>query len=70
MCGMLRAARPKFLSTSGPAMMSALSQPSLPNAGLNVYDILRAEKLVLTKAAVDAVHARFSGEAKSEKEAA
>ena len=42
----------------------------LPNAGLNVYDILRAEKLVLTKAAVDAVHARFSGEAKSEKEAA
>ena len=42
----------------------------LPNAGLNVYDILRAEKLVLTKAAVDAVHARFSGEAKSEKDAA
>ncbi|MBN8553626.1 MAG: 50S ribosomal protein L4 [Caulobacterales bacterium] len=42
----------------------------LPNAGLNVYDILRAEKLVLTKDAVDAVHARFSGEAKSEKEAA
>ena len=41
----------------------------LPNAGLNVYDILRAEKLVLTKAAVDAVHARFSGEAKAEKEA-
>jgi large subunit ribosomal protein L4 len=42
----------------------------LPNAGLNVYDILRAEKLVLTKDAVDAVHARFAGEAKSEKEAA
>ena len=42
----------------------------LPNAGLNVYDILRAEKLVMTKAAVDAVHARFSGEAKAEKEAA
>ena len=42
----------------------------LPNAGLNVYDIQRAEKLVLTKAAVDAVHARFSGEAKAEKEAA
>ncbi|WP_296817509.1 50S ribosomal protein L4 [Brevundimonas sp.] len=42
----------------------------LPNAGLNVYDILRAEKLVLTKAAVDAVHARFTGEAKAEKEAA
>ena len=42
----------------------------LPDAGLNVYDILRAEKLVLTKAAVDAVHARFAGEAKSEKDAA
>ena len=42
----------------------------LPDAGLNVNDILRAEKLVLTKAAVDAVHARFAGEAKSEKDAA
>ena len=37
----------------------------LPNAGLNVYDILRAEKLVMTKAAVEAIEARFS-----EKEAA
>jgi large subunit ribosomal protein L4 len=37
----------------------------LPNAGLNVYDILRADKLVLTKAAVEAIEARFS-----EKEAA
>mgnify|MGYP002652438430 CR=1 FL=1 len=27
----------------------------LPNAGLNVYDILRADKLVLTKAAVEAI---------------
>ena len=57
---MLRAARPKFVSTSGPAMMSALVQPSLPNAGLNVYDILRADKLVLTKAAIEAIEARFS----------
>jgi large subunit ribosomal protein L4 len=32
----------------------------LPNAGLNVYDILRADKLVLTKAAVDAIEARFA----------
>ena len=37
----------------------------LPNAGLNVYDILRADKLVLTKAAVEAIEARFA-----EKEAA
>lgn len=32
----------------------------LPNAGLNVYDILKADKLVLTKAAVEAIEARFS----------
>lgn len=32
----------------------------LPNAGLNVYDVLRAQKLVLTKAAVEAIEARFA----------
>ena len=32
----------------------------LPNAGLNVYDVLRRETLVLTKAAVDGVVARFA----------
>ena len=39
----------------------------LPNAGLNVYDILRRTKLVLTPAAVEAIHARFNndGEAKA-----
>lgn len=31
----------------------------LPNAGLNVYDILRADKLVLTQDAVAAIHERF-----------
>jgi large subunit ribosomal protein L4 len=36
----------------------------LPNAGLNVYDILRCTKLVLTQEAVNAIHARFKGEAK------
>ncbi len=37
----------------------------LPNAGLNVYDILRRQKLVLTPDAVSAIHARFqNGEAK------
>ena len=35
----------------------------LPNAGINVYDILRRETLVLTKAAVDAIEARFKVEA-------
>ncbi|HYD74150.1 MAG TPA: 50S ribosomal protein L4 [Candidatus Binatia bacterium] len=39
----------------------------LPNAGLNVYDILRADKLVLTQDAVNAIHERFkNGEAKPE----
>jgi large subunit ribosomal protein L4 len=37
----------------------------LPNAGLNVYDVLRRKTLVLTKDAVDAISARFA-----EKEAA
>ena len=32
----------------------------LPNAGLNVYDILRADKLVLTKAAVEAIEATYA----------
>jgi large subunit ribosomal protein L4 len=31
----------------------------LPVQGINVYDILRREKLVLTRAAVDALEARF-----------
>ena len=39
----------------------------LPNAGLNVYDVLRRHTLVLTKAAVEAISARFHDE---EREAA
>jgi large subunit ribosomal protein L4 len=31
----------------------------LPIQGINVYDILRRQKLVLTKAALDALEARF-----------
>ncbi len=34
----------------------------LPNAGLNVYDVLRRRTLVLTKDAVDGICARFSPE--------
>ncbi len=34
----------------------------LPVQGINVYDVLRRDKLVLTRAAVDALHARFQGE--------
>lgn len=33
----------------------------LPNAGLNVYDVLRAGKVVLTQDAVNAIHERFNG---------
>jgi len=32
----------------------------LPNAGLNVYDVLRRDRLVLTRAAVEAIEARFA----------
>lgn len=34
----------------------------LPVQGINVYDILRREKLVLTKEAIEALGVRFSGE--------
>ena len=33
----------------------------LPLAGLNVYDILRRNKLVLTRSALDGIEARFAG---------
>ncbi|MGE3303980.1 MAG: 50S ribosomal protein L4, partial [Hyphomonadaceae bacterium] len=32
----------------------------LPNAGLNVYDVLRRRQLVLTRDAVAAIQARFT----------
>jgi len=32
----------------------------LPNAGLNVYDVLRRDTLVLTRSAVEAIEARFN----------
>nr|WP_290489529.1 50S ribosomal protein L4 [Hyphomonas sp. UBA3988] len=33
----------------------------LPVAGLNVYDILRRKKLVITKEAAEGIKARFDG---------
>ncbi|MBU6371431.1 MAG: 50S ribosomal protein L4 [Alphaproteobacteria bacterium] len=36
----------------------------LPSAGLNVYDVLRRQRLVLTKAAVEAINARFAPKTK------
>lgn len=42
----------------------------LPNAGLNVYDILRADKLVLTKAALEAIEASYADHKPSRREQA
>ena len=42
----------------------------LPDAGLNVYDVLRRDTLVLTRSAVEAIEARFSPNAPEQKEAA
>jgi large subunit ribosomal protein L4 len=38
----------------------------LPNAGLNVYDVLRREKLVMTRDAIDAITSRLTGAANGE----
>ena len=43
----------------GRAARSIPNVDVLPVQGINVYDILRREKLVLTRAAVDALEARF-----------
>ncbi|MDR1829000.1 MAG: 50S ribosomal protein L4 [Methylobacteriaceae bacterium] len=43
----------------GKAARNIANVDVLPVQGINVYDILRREKLVLTKAAVDALEARF-----------
>jgi large subunit ribosomal protein L4 len=70
----------KVLFIAGPSVDEQFARAArnlpqidvLPNAGLNVYDILRCKKLVLTQDAVAAIHERFKGAkpAKSRKEAA
>jgi large subunit ribosomal protein L4 len=42
----------------------------LPNAGLNVYDVLRRDTLVLTRSAVEAISQRFAGDEAQVQEAA
>jgi large subunit ribosomal protein L4 len=37
----------------------------LPAVGINVYDIMRREKLILTRAAIEAIEARFNGTEKT-----
>ena len=50
---------------AGRARASRIAARNIPNIdvlpvqGINVYDILRRDKLVLTKAALDALEARF-----------
>ncbi|MGH6854309.1 MAG: 50S ribosomal protein L4, partial [Aestuariivirga sp.] len=41
------------------AARSIANIDGLPVQGINVYDILRRKKLVLTKAAIEALEARF-----------
>jgi len=38
----------------------------LPNAGLNVYDVLRRDTLVLTRSAIEAINERLGSEVKKE----
>jgi large subunit ribosomal protein L4 len=52
-------------SVDGPFGLAARNIPGvdvLPDAGLNVYDVLRRDRLVLTRAAVEAIEARYSAE--------
>ena len=63
----LKAAKTKALigHFSGLGLTNATAARNIPNIdvlpvqGINVYDILRRQKLVLTKAALDALEARF-----------
>jgi large subunit ribosomal protein L4 len=57
-------AGPEVDTNFGLAARNIAHVDVLPNAGLNVYDVLRRQKLVLTRAAIDAIVARFAeGEA-------
>ena len=57
-------AGPEVDANFGLAARNLTHVDVLPNAGLNVYDVLRRQKLVLTRAAVEAIQARFAeGEA-------
>jgi len=56
-------AGPQVDNAFGLAARNIPNVDVLPNAGLNVYDILRRETLVLTKAALEGIAARFEKEA-------
>ena len=58
-------AGPEVNENFGLAARNIPNLDVLPNAGLNVYDVLRRQTLVLTKSAVEAIATRFA-----EKEAA
>ena len=63
-------AGPEVDTNFGLAARNISNVDVLPNAGLNVYDVLRRDTLVLSRSAVEAIEARFSGEASEQKEAA
>jgi large subunit ribosomal protein L4 len=53
-------AGPEVDANFGMAARNIAEIDVLPDAGLNVYDVLRRHKLVLTRAAVEAIQARFA----------
>ncbi len=53
-------AGPEVDNAFGLAARNIPNVDVLPNAGLNVYDILRRDTLVLTKAAVEGIASRFA----------
>jgi large subunit ribosomal protein L4 len=55
-------AGPEVDANFGLAARNIPNVDVLPNAGLNVYDILRRETLILTKSALEGIDARFNGE--------
>ena len=48
-----------ILGGSAAVTAGALSATLVPQQGANVYDILRRDTLVLTRAAIDALEERF-----------
>jgi large subunit ribosomal protein L4 len=53
-------AGPEVNNAFGLAARNIPNIDVLPNAGLNVYDVLRRHTLVLTRAAIEGIEARFA----------
>ena len=57
--GLVVTAQVRFTSPVKPLLGVAVTFDVLPVVGINVYDVMRRKTLVLTKAAIDALEARF-----------